>query len=45
MAEEFFHELEQLALTARCTNTHYDDVLIKLLYDAIRNNIINNIYA
>jgi hypothetical protein len=43
-AEEFFQEFEQLAQTAGYRDTHHNDVLIKLLHDAIKTSIIDNIY-
>jgi hypothetical protein len=44
-AEEFFQEFDQLKFAARYTNRHHDDVLVKLLHDAIRNTTINHIYT
>ena len=45
MVEEFFQEVDQLAFTAGYTNTHHDDVLIKLLHSAIRTHTIDCIYS
>jgi hypothetical protein len=44
-AEEFFQEFDQLAFTAGYTDTYHDDVLVKLLHDAIRNTTIDHIYT
>ena len=44
-AEEFFQEFNQLAFAAGYTNTYHDDILIKLLHEAIHIHTINLIYA
>jgi flagellar motor switch protein FliG len=44
-AEEFFQEFHQLAFIASYTNTHHNDILIKLIQDRVHNHIINSIYC
>jgi hypothetical protein len=44
-AEEFFQELDQLKFTAGYTDRHHEDVLVKLLHDAIKNTTIDHIYT
>jgi hypothetical protein len=44
MAEEFFQEFKQMVQTAGYQDTHHNNALIKLLHDAIKTSIIDNIY-
>ena len=44
-AEEFFQEFDQLAFTAGYTDTHHDDVLIRLLHEAIHSRVIDLVYG
>jgi Retrotransposon gag protein len=44
MAEEFFAKFNQLAHIAGYNDGHHGDILIKLIKDAIHNNIIDLIY-
>jgi hypothetical protein len=44
-AEEFFQEFDQLKFTAGYTDRYHEDVLIKLLHDAIRNTTTDHIYT
>ena len=44
-AEEFFQEFDQLAFTAGYTDTHHDDVLVRLLHEAIHSRTIDLIYS
>jgi hypothetical protein len=43
-AEEFFQEFDQIARIAGNNDTHHDDVLIKLIRDAVHAHIIDSIY-
>ena len=43
--EEFFQEFDQLAFAAGYTDVHHEDVLIKLLQDAIKIHTINLVYT
>jgi hypothetical protein len=45
MAEEFFQEFDQLKFTAGYTDRYHEDVLVKLLHDAITTNVIDHIYT
>ena len=45
MAEEFFQEFNQLTFTAAYTDTHHDDVLIRLLHKAIHDKVIDLVYS
>jgi hypothetical protein len=44
-AEEFFQEFDQLKFTAGYTDRYHEDILIKLLHDAIWNTTIDHIYT
>jgi hypothetical protein len=44
-AEEFFQEFDQLKFTAGYTDRYHEDVLVKLLHDAIKNTTIDHIYT
>ena len=44
-AKEFFQEFDQLAFAAGYTDTHHDDVLVRLLHEAIHSNIIDLVYG
>lgn len=43
--EEFFQEFNQLAFVAGYMATHHDDILIKLLQDAIKTHVVNMVYT
>ena len=44
-AEEFFQEFDQLAFAAGYTDTHHDDVLVRLLHEAIHSKVIDLVYS
>ena len=44
-AEEFFQEFDLLAFAAGYTDTHHDDVLIRLLHKAIHDKVIDLVYS
>ena len=44
-AEEFFQEFDQLAFATGYTNTHHNNILIRLLHKAIHNKIIDLVYS
>ena len=44
-AEEFFQEFDLLAFAAGYTDTHHDNVLIRLLHKAIHDKVIDLVYS
>ena len=44
-AEDFFQEFDQLAFAAGSTDTHHDDVLVRLLHEAIHTKVIDLVYG
>ena len=44
-AEEFFQEFDLLAFAAGYTDTHHDDVLVRLLHKAIHDKVIDLVYS